>query len=58
MRAPASFILVVGGAGYLGSHMVKLLWHVGHLPTVLDDLSAGRRSASPSLARLGLSLSG
>ncbi len=34
-------ILVVGGAGYIGSHMVRMLMDQ-HIPvTVLDDLSAG-----------------
>lgn len=34
-------ILVVGGAGYIGSHMVKLLRHSGYRVIVLDDLSGG-----------------
>lgn len=38
-------ILVVGGAGYIGSHMVKLLVERGHTVTVLDDLSSGHRDA-------------
>ncbi len=38
-------ILVVGGAGYIGSHMVKLLRLAGHRPVVADDLSSGRRDA-------------
>ena len=38
-------ILVAGGAGYIGSHMVKMLLDRGHEPTVLDDLSAGHRDA-------------
>ena len=36
-------ILVVGGAGYIGSHMVKDLLQVGHEVIVLDDLSTGHR---------------
>lgn len=40
-----SAILVVGGAGYIGSHMVKLLQHAGYTPVVADDLSAGHREA-------------
>lgn len=36
-------ILVVGGAGYIGSHMVKMLLSSGFEVTVLDDLSNGRR---------------
>lgn len=34
-------ILVVGGAGYIGSHMVKHLSLAGHEVVVLDDLSTG-----------------
>jgi UDP-glucose 4-epimerase len=34
-------ILVVGGAGYIGSHVVRCLLDVGHRPIVLDNLSAG-----------------
>jgi UDP-glucose 4-epimerase len=37
--------LVIGGAGYIGSHMVKLLVQQGHEVTVVDDLSSGRREA-------------
>jgi UDP-glucose 4-epimerase len=38
-------ILVVGGAGYIGSHMVWLLAQQGHQVTTLDDLSGGYRDA-------------
>lgn len=43
----APHVLVVGGAGYIGSHMVKLLRQSGYAPVVLDDLSNGRREAVP-----------
>jgi UDP-glucose 4-epimerase len=36
---------VIGGAGYIGSHMVKLLGQKGCGVTTLDDLSAGHRDA-------------
>jgi UDP-glucose 4-epimerase len=39
------YVLVVGGAGYIGSHMVKRLQRAGYTPVVLDNLSQGRRSA-------------
>lgn len=38
-------ILVIGGAGYIGSHMVKLLGRQGCKVTTLDDLSSGHRDA-------------
>jgi len=38
-------ILVVGGAGYIGSHMVKRLGQLGCAVTVLDNLSSGHRDA-------------
>lgn len=36
-------ILVVGGAGYIGSHMAKQLVCAGHNVVVLDNLSTGFR---------------
>ncbi len=38
-------ILVVGGAGYIGSHMVKYLARAGHHVVVLDNLSTGHADA-------------
>jgi UDP-glucose 4-epimerase len=38
-------ILVVGGAGYIGSHMVKHLMGKGHQVIVVDNLSTGYRDA-------------
>lgn len=40
-------ILVVGGAGYIGSHMVKDLLSVGYDVITLDDLSTGHRDLLP-----------
>jgi UDP-glucose 4-epimerase len=37
-------ILVTGGAGYIGSHVVLLLKEAGHTTIVYDDLSKGRKS--------------
>lgn len=45
-------VLVTGGAGYIGSHMVFALTDAGEDVVVLDDLSTGVRSAVPSKARL------
>lgn len=38
-------VLLIGGAGYIGSHMLKALLAAGHDAIVLDDLSSGHRSA-------------
>ncbi len=38
-------VLVVGGAGYIGSHMVKLLLRAGHVVVTLDSLVTGYRDA-------------
>jgi len=38
-------VLVVGGAGYIGSHMVKMLARAGHDVTTFDNLSTGHRDA-------------
>ena len=34
-------VLVIGGAGYIGSHVVKELMANGHTVTVFDNLSSG-----------------
>lgn len=41
---PSTF-LVTGGAGYIGSHLVKALIEKQHQVVVVDNLSAGRASA-------------
>lgn len=38
-------VLVTGGAGYIGSHVVKALKEAGHKPVVLDNLVKGHREA-------------
>ncbi len=38
-------LLVCGGAGYIGSHMVRLLGQAGHEVVVFDNLSTGHREA-------------
>ena len=40
-----SRILVTGGAGYIGSHVVYQLIGAGHKVTVVDNLSTGRKEA-------------
>ena len=45
-------ILVTGGAGYIGSHMVLELLAAGEKVVVLDNLSTGVRAAVPDDAQL------
>jgi UDP-glucose 4-epimerase len=40
-------ILVVGGAGYIGSHTVRLLLAAGHSVVVYDNLSRGHAASVP-----------
>jgi len=41
-------ILVTGGCGYIGSHVVYALLDAGHEPYVIDNLSTGNRDLIPS----------
>jgi UDP-glucose 4-epimerase len=45
-------VLVVGGAGYIGSVVCEELVRARHSVIVLDDLSTGHRDAIPALAYL------
>lgn len=45
-------ILVTGGAGFIGSHVVEAYLREGHEVRVIDNLSTGRRSNVASGARL------
>ncbi len=44
-------VLVIGGAGYIGSHCVRQLQAAGYTPVVMDNLVYGHRSAvAPGVA--------
>ena len=44
-------VLVIGGAGYIGSHTVDLLLQNGYFVRVLDRLMYGQQSLAPFLGR-------
>ena len=50
---PPQNVVVTGGAGYIGSHLVDRLAEDGHQVTVLDDLSAGHAAYLAPRLRAG-----
>ena len=47
-----SAVLVTGGAGYIGSHLVVELARAGYAPVVLDNFANSRQEVLPRLRRL------
>lgn len=45
-------VLVTGGAGYIGSHVVEELQKNGFTPIVYDNLSTGHVAAVPEEVQL------
>jgi len=45
-------VLVTGGAGFIGSHVVDRLLQDGHAVDVVDNLATGRRERVPATVRL------
>ena len=48
----ADTVLVTGGAGYVGSHIVVELARVGHQPVIVDNFCNSSPSVIPRLARI------
>jgi len=57
VAAPGA-VLVSGGAGYVGSHVVLALVEAGYRAVVVDDLSSGHREAVPAGAELAVADAG
>lgn len=50
-------LLVTGGAGYIGSHVVRLLLNRGDQVVIVDDFSTGLRSRVPDVPVIEVDLS-
>jgi UDP-glucose 4-epimerase len=48
----SSTVLVTGGAGYIGAHVVLALARAGHAPIILDNMANSSASVGPRLERL------
>ncbi len=53
---PPGTVLVTGGAGAIGSFLVRALLERGHEVRVLDNLSSGRRDLLPASPRVSLTV--
>ena len=40
-------VIVTGGAGFIGSHLVKRLLNLGHEVVLIDNFSSGNRDNVP-----------
>ena len=45
-------ILLTGGAGYIGSHVLLSILEQGHKVVVIDDLSTGNKNLIPEKDRI------
>jgi UDP-N-acetylglucosamine/UDP-N-acetyl-alpha-D-glucosaminouronate 4-epimerase len=48
MNTPSRLVVVTGGAGFIGSHLVEALMQMGHRVRVIDNLASGSRLPSDS----------
>src|SRR5262249_25046700 len=49
-------VIVTGGAGYIGAHVVRALAAAGHTPIIVDDLRCASRARVGSFAHEAIAL--